>query len=211
VNQTKTVGSEQEIASRLRRILRLAYLQSRRLVARHGLTAPQLLCLHALAGSPGLPPTALAREVGLSRATLTGILRRLEARRLVTRSPSPLDRRSSLLHLTELGSAAAESVGSPLGSRFSKAWRRLSSAEKQELCRALDTLAALMTGESRIESSASPAAERTIESRDSADSDNRLLAFPPRGRTTRGTDRARRQEHGAESVTPPAKKRTLEP
>jgi DNA-binding MarR family transcriptional regulator len=211
VNQTKTVASEQEIANRLRRILRLAYLQSRRLVARHGLTVPQLLCLRALAGSPGLPPTALAREIGLSRATLTGMLRRLEARRLVTRSPSPLDRRSSLVHLTELGAAAMAPVGSPLGSRFSRAWCRLSSSEKQELCRALDTLATLMTGESPIESSASPGSRELREAGDSADSDNRLLAFPPRGRTTLGKDHARHHGHGAESMTTPEKKRTLEP
>ena len=47
VNKPEMVASEQETAKRLRWILRLAYLQSRRLVARHGLTAPQLLCLRA--------------------------------------------------------------------------------------------------------------------------------------------------------------------
>jgi DNA-binding MarR family transcriptional regulator len=210
VNQARKEALEQEIANRLRRILRMAYLHSKRLVARYGLTAPQLLCLRALAGSTGLPPTALARQVGLSRATLTGILRRLEARGLVTRSPSPLDRRSSLLRLTELGSAAAASVGSPLGPNFSERWGRLSRADQERLCRALDSLADLMSGETPNLSGPRKSADRTVKAEPESvaeDPEERLLTFPSPapGTHSRGTGQPTDRRHGADSMTPPAK------
>lgn len=182
MNQLKTKGFEQEIAFLLRRILRLAYLQSRRLVARYGLTAPQLLCLRALAGSSGLPPTSLAREVGLSRATLTGVLRRLETRGMVERSASPLDRRSSLFRLTPLGAAAASAVGSPLGPRFSEQLSRLSDSRKREICGALEALATAMEGETRHGPAAPAPAAESGAGRD-PDGPAGCVRFPAPGRT----------------------------
>src|SRR5688500_4521365 len=45
-------------------------------------------------GPPGIRMTDLAREVVLTKAGLTALIDRLETRRLVQRTPDPIDRRA---------------------------------------------------------------------------------------------------------------------
>jgi DNA-binding MarR family transcriptional regulator len=53
--------------------------------------------------NPGLTQSRLAQAIGIDRSTLVNSLDRLEARRLVERSASPLDRRANVLQLTAAG------------------------------------------------------------------------------------------------------------
>ncbi|MCB2184808.1 MAG: MarR family transcriptional regulator [Deltaproteobacteria bacterium] len=85
-------------------------LHSRHLAGAFQLTGPQLFCLRTLLRLGPLPPSALAREVSLSQATVTGILDRLENRHLVERARSSRDRRQVIVSVTPQGqelSAAA--------------------------------------------------------------------------------------------------------
>jgi DNA-binding MarR family transcriptional regulator len=74
------------------------------------LTMPQLkalLVLHLRPGSSGLD---VMSAMGISLATVTGIVDRLAARGLVTRREDPRDRRVRRLELTPAGSALMEGI-----------------------------------------------------------------------------------------------------
>jgi DNA-binding MarR family transcriptional regulator len=68
-----------------------------------GVTPVQFAVLQVLAAQPGLDQRTLARAVSFDTSTIGGVVDRLEARGLLTRSHSPGDRRVRLLHLTPEG------------------------------------------------------------------------------------------------------------
>jgi DNA-binding MarR family transcriptional regulator len=68
-----------------------------------GLTGPQRLVVRLLGRTPGMSAGQLAAELHLDPSTLTGILQRLEGRRLVSRAKDPSDARRLRLSLTARG------------------------------------------------------------------------------------------------------------
>ena len=54
-------------------------------------------------GNPGVSPSKLAQARNVSKNTISTLLRSLEERDLVTRSISPTDRRSFVIHLSDKG------------------------------------------------------------------------------------------------------------
>lgn len=84
------------------------------------LTAPQIGCLRYLKKSGDSTPGKIAKSMHLSQATITGILDRLEARRLIIRSRSTSDRRKVIVALSSDGNNIVETVPSPLQERFAR-------------------------------------------------------------------------------------------
>ena len=84
---------ENQVISALRRITRAIDLHSRLLLAKHGLTAPQLAAMQVIGRRQPVTVGTLAREIHLSQATVTGILTRLEQRGFLTRTRDRRDRR----------------------------------------------------------------------------------------------------------------------
>jgi DNA-binding MarR family transcriptional regulator len=76
---------------------------SKRLEGELGVTGPQRLVLRIVGRVPGISAGDLARVLHVHPSTLTGVLRRLESRGLVTREPDPSDGRRALLHLSPKG------------------------------------------------------------------------------------------------------------
>ncbi|MFJ9345311.1 MarR family winged helix-turn-helix transcriptional regulator [Streptomyces sp. NPDC101237] len=73
-----------------------------RVAAEHGLSIVQLRLLGVLRDrTPGMQE--LARHLGLDKSSMTGLVDRAERRDLVRRSPSPHDRRSTLVAVTPEG------------------------------------------------------------------------------------------------------------
>jgi DNA-binding MarR family transcriptional regulator len=70
-----------------------------------GLTGPQRLVVRLLGRTPGMSAGQLAAELHLDPSTLTGILQRLEGRRLVQRQKDPTDARRLRLTLTARGAS----------------------------------------------------------------------------------------------------------
>jgi len=66
-------------------------------------TPGQLGLLVLVSRNPGISQTALARAVGVERATLGEAIDRLHKRDLLRREPAPNDRRSYALHLSANG------------------------------------------------------------------------------------------------------------
>jgi len=67
------------------------------------ITPVQYAALAAVAASPGIDQATLAGRIAHDRATLTGVLDRLEAKALLTRRVSEHDRRARVLEITPLG------------------------------------------------------------------------------------------------------------
>lgn len=67
------------------------------------LTAVQFAALDAIAGQPGIDQAGLAARIAFDRATIGGVIDRLEAKGLVQRRVDAQDRRARLLQLTPAG------------------------------------------------------------------------------------------------------------
>ena len=67
------------------------------------ITPGQFGVITIINSNPGLTQSALARAVGIERSTMVAVIDALEDRGLVERRPSPNDRRSYALVLSEKG------------------------------------------------------------------------------------------------------------
>src|SRR5664280_1062795 len=76
---------------------------SKRMQTSIGLTGPQRVTLRVLGRLPGLSAGGLARILLIHPSTLTGVLQRLEARKLVKRTLDAADGRRARLTLTAKG------------------------------------------------------------------------------------------------------------
>jgi DNA-binding MarR family transcriptional regulator len=74
-----------------------------RMEAALGLTAPQRFVIRILGALPRLTPAQLAELLHVDRGSVTALLKRLEAKELVARSPDDQDGRRVLLSLTSSG------------------------------------------------------------------------------------------------------------
>lgn len=138
---------ERQIVAALRRIMRAVDLHSRRLLDDHGLTGPQLAALHEIGRAGRTTPAVLADRVHLSRATVTGILTRLERRGLLERTRAPLDGRSVELALTDLGRQVLLRAPSLLQDRFRAELSMLADWEQLQLLATLQRIASMMDAE----------------------------------------------------------------
>ncbi|MFC4111231.1 MarR family winged helix-turn-helix transcriptional regulator [Nonomuraea zeae] len=75
-----------------------------------GLTVPQYAALFALADSPGISGAALARACLVTPQAMTVVLKNLEERGFVERSPHPWHRNVLETRLTETGRAALQAA-----------------------------------------------------------------------------------------------------
>lgn len=137
---------EDGVLRALRRIIRAVDLYSRELMARQGLSGPQLLCLKQLEKEP-LVSGELARRVSLSPATLTGILDRLEGRGLVTRERQIRDKRRVVVGLTAAGRRLLRQAPPPLQESFVYKLRALPESEQAQIATTLERLVAMMAAE----------------------------------------------------------------
>lgn len=160
---------EEDILRALRRLTRAIDLHSRRLVNTFGLTGPQLVCLRVLSELGRASASQLARRMSLSQGTVTGIVDRLEARKLIRRIRRADDRRVVTLDLTDSGRALVAEAPSPLQEQFTDRLRALPPEAQRTLLHSLDTIVEMMGG-SKLEAapvlSTSPAAQSSEEVRD---------------------------------------------
>ncbi len=81
-----------------------------RTLAVHDIRPAQFSVLVVIEANPGLSQADLAGTLGIERARLVRLLDALEKRGLTRRQPSPVDRRSHALFLTEAGEAALKPI-----------------------------------------------------------------------------------------------------
>ena len=79
---------------------------SKRMEDAVGISGPQRFALRMIGVSPGITAGELASVLHLHPSTVTGIVQRLEGRKLVKRSANAMDGRVAHLHLTPAGAKA---------------------------------------------------------------------------------------------------------
>jgi DNA-binding MarR family transcriptional regulator len=138
-----------DLAHRIERVLRDIRIIMRRPLeaefSRGELTGPQRGVMQAVFQSNGISLKELCARVGLAHSTVSGIVDRLEARGLLSRTASENDRRLSVIAATAVvrNYMANEAPGLtvlPLVRGLSKA----TSAERAVILRGLDTLKRLL-------------------------------------------------------------------
>jgi DNA-binding MarR family transcriptional regulator len=130
----------------LRCVIRAVDVYSRKLIAEHGLSGPQLMCLRQLDARP-LLTGRLAKAISLSPATVCGILDRLEARGLVARERQVDDKRRIVVRLTGAGRDAVRRAPPALQERFLFRFRALPASQQAALNQTLKALVAMMAAD----------------------------------------------------------------
>ena len=135
---------EESILRSLRRIIRGVALYNKHLASHYDITGPQLVCLRYLSLMAPTTPSRLASAASLSKATITGIVDRLEKRGLVTRDRSTTDKRKVDLRLTEAGKELVFTAPPPLQERFARNLRVLRRGQQAQLDRMLNQIVLMM-------------------------------------------------------------------
>lgn len=103
--------------------------------AASGVTPVQFAVLQTLAERPGIDQRTLARGVSFDTSTIGGVVDRLEARGLLTRSLSAEDRRVRLLHLTAEGEALLAELTPGMERTQERILEPLAAPEREEFMR----------------------------------------------------------------------------
>jgi DNA-binding MarR family transcriptional regulator len=74
------------------------------------LTQVQFAALHAVFDTPGMDQAGIAAKIAYDRATIGGVIDRLEQKQLVNRIVSPRDKRAREVRLTEAGNQLFKEV-----------------------------------------------------------------------------------------------------
>ena len=136
-----------ELRSALRRITRAIDLYSKRLQKHTRLTISQLLVMDAIVKIDKPTPSAIAKSILLSQATVTNLIDRLEKNGLVQRKRLGTDKRTINIVLTELGETKYEEVPAFLQSGFLRDYRKLDSCEQPLLVPAVGRVASMLDAE----------------------------------------------------------------
>jgi DNA-binding MarR family transcriptional regulator len=125
------------ILDSIRRIVRAVRLSSRSSESALGLSAAQLFVLQRLADHDGLSINELADETLTHQSSVSVVVSKLAARKLVRREVSRLDRRRSVISLTAKGRRALAGAPEAMQVRLIAALDELSGADVTRLARLL--------------------------------------------------------------------------
>ena len=136
----------------LRKITQAIDLHSKYLFKTVGITSPQLIILQELSHFDSLSVSELSKSVSLSQGTVTEILNRLEKKALISRRKSDLDKRRSLISITEAGNELLQEAPSPLQDEFIKSFHSLEDWEQLMILGSIKRVVNMMSAE-KIEAS----------------------------------------------------------
>lgn len=128
----------------LRRIVRALRLADRESESSVGLSAAQLYVLHSLREQSARSLAELAERTLTDQSSVSTVVAKLVARRLVVRTPAKDDRRRAELRLTPTGEHVARTAPRVPQTRIADLVRGLPAARRGELVRSLEFLASAM-------------------------------------------------------------------
>ncbi|MCB1753228.1 MAG: MarR family transcriptional regulator [Gammaproteobacteria bacterium] len=131
----------------LRRVIRAIDQHSRKLVQSHGLTGPQALVLNEIVRSGSLTGSRLAKNISLSQATVTDIVKRLEQKGLLAKKQDLVDKRKLHLLPTEQGRNLILTSVPLLQESFQQRLSELKEWEQTQLLASLQRIAEMMNAE----------------------------------------------------------------
>lgn len=144
---SENINYEEEILMQVRKIMRAIEIHSSKLATLYGLTTPQLILMKSLSKKGAMKPGIVAREISLSHATVTGIVKRLEAKGLIVRQKDSLDGRSFQISLTDKGNELMKSMPPMMQDDFVRKLVALEDWEKTLILSSLQRVTAMMSAE----------------------------------------------------------------
>lgn len=138
---------DEELLIALRKIIRSIDMHSRKLNKDVGLTGPQLMILQNVGKNDGVMVREIAETINLSSATVTSVLDRMEARGLVKRVRSTIDKRKVGVYLTDKGELALSTAPLPLQENFTNKFNELEEWEQSQMVATLQRLASMMNAQ----------------------------------------------------------------
>lgn len=124
----------------IRRIVRFLRLADREAELACGLSAAQLFVLDALAGEPALSQAQLAERTLTDQSSVSGVVAKLLARKLVSRKAATSDRRRTELSLTAAGRRTLAKAPQLPQVAIIDAIRALPAARREQLVESLQQL-----------------------------------------------------------------------
>ena len=115
---------------------------SKRMTADIGVTGPQRLVLRVVGLFPGMSAGDLATVLHVHPSTLTGVLQRLVAQRLLARSDDLSDRRRAVLRLTTRGARVNVARQGTVEAAVAQALEGIGDRDRMATKRVLERLAA---------------------------------------------------------------------
>ncbi|WP_420406123.1 MarR family winged helix-turn-helix transcriptional regulator [Nisaea sp.] len=131
----------------LRRILRATENRARTLSRQSGLTASQLLLLQTLEDEGECTAGRIAGRLGITQATTTSLVQKLETKGLVVRKRGDTDRRTVWLTLSDSGRQKLADAPDSLHELFSRRFEKLDDWEQMMLMASLERVAAMLDAE----------------------------------------------------------------
>jgi len=98
-DDTRLAGETLQFMQRLWHLGHALDVASKRMARTIGVTGPQRLVLRVVGLHPEISAQRIALTLGMHPSTLTGVLARLEGRKLIERTPDAADRRRSRFRL----------------------------------------------------------------------------------------------------------------
>jgi DNA-binding MarR family transcriptional regulator len=128
----------------MRKILRTTERNSKALLHATGLTPSQLILMHVLEETGEQTAGYVAARMGITQATTTVLIQKLENRGMVGRRKGAADRRQSWLSLTPDGVRLLSINPDGAHSRFHKEFSELLEWEQMMLITSLERVAAML-------------------------------------------------------------------
>lgn len=131
----------------LRQILRATEISGRALAQKAGITSSQLIILQLVNNAPGQTPGTIAKKAGITQATVTSIMNKLEYRELIIRHRDTADKRRIFVSITEKGVESLSRAPDLLQERFVSRFSSLADWEQTYLISALERVASMLDAE----------------------------------------------------------------
>ncbi|KAF1021245.1 MAG: HTH-type transcriptional repressor NicR [Paracidovorax wautersii] len=138
--QPHPVALESQAGHNIRRLQQIAVAIFMQETEASAVTPVQFAVLNTLEAQPGIDQRTLARAVSFDTSTIGGVVDRLEARGLLTRSFSAQDRRVRLLNLTPEGATLLQAVTPPMLQAQVRMLEPLAPAEREAFTRMMRTV-----------------------------------------------------------------------
>jgi DNA-binding MarR family transcriptional regulator len=144
----------EEVLASIRKLIRASDVYSSKVRQLSGLTSAQLLLLRAIDNNPSASLGSLAKQISLSQATTSTILKRLESAGFTYKTRSESDRRRSQVFLTEAGSEVLDRAPMPLDQEFLNRFQSLKPYEQSAIVSSLQRVAEMMACDAPVDSDA---------------------------------------------------------
>jgi DNA-binding MarR family transcriptional regulator len=114
-----------------------------------GLTPAQFGVMSVLQASPGLDQASLARALGFDKVTVLRVLRGLETRGFIVRTPAAINRRSLAISLSVAGRTLLLQAQEPVERAYQRLMAPLNDDQKVQLISLLQILTADLESDAR--------------------------------------------------------------